>query len=286
MGNSIRIKIRVLLLACIGFFAVAQAQDLPLQQLEKQYQDAHYKRVYIKAGFLASNPSYSKDPSLLLFKSMAVIQCAQQKGWYVRHTYALNEARTQLIKLQATPEFKEKSTFIKALEPQVKVLLSDAANPADQEAWRLFYNTLYPSGSGIGSNQASSTLLIAMAQKQIGVPYKSAGTDPSGFDCSGLMCYLFQYNHIELPRRASDQYAYCLPISAEEAQPGDLVFFTNGTEVNHVGLLISEKGMPKRMIHASSSSGIIETEIESNSYWKTRIAGYGRVPLATQKTQD
>ena len=124
---------------------------------------------------------------------------------------------------------------------------------------------------------AQTQQLLKEAQKYIGVPYKTAGIDPSGFDCSGFTCYVFEKQGVKLPRRAMDQFNFCEAIDPEKATAGDLVFFTNGNHINHVGILISEKGAPKQMIHSSSSIGISIVEIETSSYWQTRIAGYGRV---------
>ena len=124
---------------------------------------------------------------------------------------------------------------------------------------------------------AQTQLLLKEAQKHIGVPYKVAGTDPTGFDCSGFTCYVFEKQGVKLPRRAMDQYSFCQVIDPEKAAAGDLVFFSDGNTVNHVGILISEKGAPKQMIHSSSSIGISIVDIETSTYWQTRIAGYGRV---------
>ena len=122
--------------------------------------------------------------------------------------------------------------------------------------------------------------LLQEAQRHLGVPYKEAGMDPSGFDCSGFTCYVFAANGVSLPRRAADQYTFCQKIDPDEAHEGDLVFFTNGTQINHVGILISDKGAPKQMIHASSSIGISVVDIENSNYWTPKIAGYGRIKSA------
>jgi len=78
-----------------------------------------------------------------------------------------------------------------------------------------------------------------------------------------------------LPRRAADQYNACKKIKEKSVQKGDLVFFDNGSGVSHVGMVISEKGEPIVMIHASSSQGIIRTAIDTSDYWKSRLKGYG-----------
>ena len=111
----------------------------------------------------------------------------------------------------------------------------------------------------------------------MGVSYLTAGADPAGFDCSGFTSYVFDKEGVTLPRRAVEQYEFAVKITPEDAQIGDLVFFSNGGEVNHVGILISERGAPKQMIHSSSSIGISIVDIENSSYWNSRVAGYGRV---------
>jgi len=126
----------------------------------------------------------------------------------------------------------------------------------------------------------ASDLVMAAMNLHLGVPYKEAGMDPSGFDCSGFTCYVFAANGVSLPRRAADQYTHCQKIEPEEALAGDLVFFTNGTQINHVGILISDKGAPKQMIHSSSSIGISIVVIDDSAYWSARVAGYGRIKSA------
>lgn len=139
-------------------------------------------------------------------------------------------------------------------------------------------NTAVNTGVKQGTQSAVKTQkLLNEAQKHLGVPYKEAGIDPTGFDCSGFTCYVFEQNGVRLPRRAADQYTFCQKIDPEDAQAGDLVFFSNGTQINHVGILISEKGALKQMIHSSSSLGISVVELETSSYWKPKIVGYGRI---------
>jgi cell wall-associated NlpC family hydrolase len=117
--------------------------------------------------------------------------------------------------------------------------------------------------------------MVDYAKKQLGVPYVWAGTDPSGFDCSGFTSYVMKQFKKEVPRRAEDQYKSSKKIKQSAAQKGDLVFFNNGSGVSHVGMIISEKGQPLVMIHASSSKGIMITDIESSEYWLKRLYGFG-----------
>src|SRR6476661_5866127 len=60
-----------------------------------------------------------------------------------------------------------------------------------------------------------------------GVPYRNGGHDPSGFDCSGFVSYVFGQNGIAVPRTVNDQYHAGREVDPQQGlQPGDLVFFT------------------------------------------------------------
>lgn len=120
--------------------------------------------------------------------------------------------------------------------------------------------------------------IIQEAENHLGIPYKFGGNDTNGFDCSGFVCYVFEKNGQNLPRRAVLQYEFCQKVSSADVRAGDLVFFAEDKEVSHVGIIVSAEGTPKKMIHASSSKGIIITELENSPYWQKRLVGFGRIP--------
>jgi cell wall-associated NlpC family hydrolase len=76
---------------------------------------------------------------------------------------------------------------------------------------------------------------IDLAQQHLGVPYVWGGESPSGFDCSGLIQYVYGQLGVNLPRVAADQARVGQPVaSLAEALPGDLVAF--GGPVDHIGI--------------------------------------------------
>lgn len=121
--------------------------------------------------------------------------------------------------------------------------------------------------------------LLAEAERLLQTPYLYGGNDPQkGFDCSGLMVYVFGKAGISLPRTSSTQAEYGTEVSRSDLQPGDIVYFSHGGDrINHVGMVVSEAGEEITMIHASSSKGVIRTNIDRSSYWKPRLRGIRRV---------
>jgi cell wall-associated NlpC family hydrolase len=114
------------------------------------------------------------------------------------------------------------------------------------------------------------------ARSLLARPYRYGGSDPSGFDCSGFTSFIFASVGVALPRTTVQQSTIGHWVAADELRAGDLVFFgTSRSRPFHVGLVVSGPGEPLTMVHASTSRGVIETEIVSNSYWLPRLM-YGR----------
>lgn len=287
-------------LAVLFFCFFAQkiaAQNIRFDRLEQLFDQGYFKMVYRKSKQLLNDPYY--DYSLLpsYYKAISVLELAQQKNWYRRNEAEFHWSTAQLIKMKEQQKGKQ---ILLSHQLELLALYNDIAHHiaaasgsksnANIEAWKRFSSSFFadlnlpannnlefPSYSKEALKQQDQQSVINEARKYLGVSYLTAGADPAGFDCSGFTSYVYSKHGVILPRRAVEQFNFAQKISAEEAQCGDLVFFSNGGEINHVGILLNEKGAPKKMIHASSSIGISITDIEQVSYWKNRITGFGRV---------
>jgi cell wall-associated NlpC family hydrolase len=90
-----------------------------------------------------------------------------------------------------------------------------------------------------------------IAMKYLGIPYLWGGATPAGFDCSGLVMYVYAQLGISLPHYAAAQYALGTPVARDALQPGDLVFFDG---LNHVGIYIGGG----EMVHAPQTGDVVK----------------------------
>lgn len=118
-----------------------------------------------------------------------------------------------------------------------------------------------------GNEQANA--VIAEAKKYLGTSYVWGGSTPSsGFDCSGLTQWSFKKAGVTIPRTAAQQYLAAKKIVASEAVAGDLVFFSYGSGVAHVGIYLGDG----RMLD-SQDNGVV---VESLDWWQQYLVGFGR----------
>jgi cell wall-associated NlpC family hydrolase len=136
------------------------------------------------------------------------------------------------------------------------------APPLDAEA------PVLPPAEALGYRIAATALEFR------GVPYRNGGTTPSGFDCSGLVRYVFAQYGREMPRQARDQFDAGKRIGRDDVRAGDLVFFDTSGGVSHVGIALDGE----EFVHAPNSRGVVRVERLATDYWRRRFVGARRVP--------
>jgi hypothetical protein len=281
----------------------AAAQQPEFDKLEMLFAQKHYKAVHRKSILLLDNPSY--DYSLLptYYKSMSMLQLAQNDLWLKRHSQSINEALELFLKVKNSPNgdmlFNAHMYELNWIKADLMSWASDLKRAGNNKAFNEIQAALVKMYDGItdidvedspvirepilvendgelesAGSSASRNKIVASAKKYLGTPYVWAGNSPNGFDCSGFTSYVMKDFGKELSRRSEDQYNDGKKVKDKNVQKGDLVFFSNGSGISHVGIVISEKGQPIVMIHASSSKGVIITDIESSEYWTKRVHGF------------
>jgi peptidoglycan DL-endopeptidase CwlO len=105
--------------------------------------------------------------------------------------------------------------------------------------------------------------VVGIAMRYLGVPYKWGGASPSsGFDCSGLIMYVYAQVGVSLPHYTGSQWNMGTPVARGDLQPGDLVFF-NG--LGHAGIYIGNNAM----IHAPRTGDFVKISSLTGWYAQT-----------------
>jgi cell wall-associated NlpC family hydrolase len=128
------------------------------------------------------------------------------------------------------------------------------------------------SGGAHHHQQRSGSLgarVVALARRELGVPYVWGGESPAGFDCSGLVAYVYGRLGVSLPRVAADQYRAGRHVARSVLRAGDLVFFDG---LDHVGIYIGGG----RFIHAPHTGDVVRISSLTGWYDETYV-GASRV---------
>lgn len=120
------------------------------------------------------------------------------------------------------------------------------------------------------ATSASESAVVAYAKQYLGCRYVSGGTSPSGFDCSGFTTYVYKHFGVTLNRTAAGQYSNGTAVTSLQA--GDLVMFSYGKGISHVGIYIGGN----QFIHSANSRSGVRIDSLSGSY-KSRFVGARRI---------
>jgi cell wall-associated NlpC family hydrolase len=184
-------------------------------------------------------------------------------------TVRAQQAASAAAKRQVLASLDRQRAYINNLKASIQKIINERAAAAQRAAEAAAGSV----GTGLGNIPAppSSTLggqAVAIAEQYLGVPYVWGGASPDGFDCSGLVMYVYAQLGVSLPHNALEQYNALPHVPVSDLEPGDLVFFYG---FGHVGIYIGG-GM---MIHAPHTGTVVQIASISN---EGGIAGAARVP--------
>jgi hypothetical protein len=113
--------------------------------------------------------------------------------------------------------------------------------------------------------------LVRTVRRYLGVPYRWGGETANGFDCSGLTMVSYRINGLNLPRNSRSQFQAGRPVTRQQLQQGDLVFFATrgGRRVTHVGMFIGDG----QFIHAPRTGKTVRVAKLSTPFFAKTYVG-------------
>ena len=175
--------------------------------------------------------------------------------------------------MHITPAFRYRRWRLPALFAVATVLAACGHAPARRPAPPPAAHA-WPQVTPADPAAAASVLMRALGL--VGTPYRYGGNTPeSGFDCSGLVNYVYRdMLALNLPRTSRELAALQGPrIEPRQLAAGDLVFFGDKGNVWHVGIYVGEG----RFVHAPSTGGTVRLDHLEVPYWRDHYTGAKRV---------
>ena len=123
--------------------------------------------------------------------------------------------------------------------------------------------------------------VVAVAKQYVGAPYRWGGSSPEGFDCSGLVRYVYAQVGVSLPHNAAQQYRLGTPVAREDLEPGDLVFFDH---LRHNGIYVGDG----RFIHARQTGRRVAIAGLDEAWYASHFVGGRRLdrPVSAGDPED
>ena len=114
------------------------------------------------------------------------------------------------------------------------------------------------------------TGVVGVAMRYLGTPYVWAGAAPGGFDCSGLVMYSYEQVGVSLPHSSYAMWDYGVPVSRDQLEPGDIVFFDG---LGHVGLYVGGGDF----IQAPQTGDVVKISSLDDGYYAANYVGARRI---------
>jgi cell wall-associated NlpC family hydrolase len=247
----------------------AEVNQLEAQQRARQARLAAAAEARLKAEAAARAQAAAEAAAKAKAAAQAAEAAAAAKAKAAAQAAAAQETTTQETTTQATTT--------QASAPQATPTTSPATVATETTPTTTPITTTPPvspfnSPSPVltGPLPAGHPEAAQLALAYLGVPYLWGGASPSGFDCSGLVTYVFAQLGISLPHFAAAQWDFGVPVTVGQLQPGDLVFFD---ALDHVGIYLGND----EFIDAPNTGAFVRIDTLGESWYASHYVGARRI---------
>jgi len=144
----------------------------------------------------------------------------------------LSSIKGQIAQMEAAQRAEQERL---AREAQARLIAQRTAQQQDQSSTVVGISATSPGNDTVVAPPSQYQGVVAIAMQELGTPYVWGGAAPGGFDCSGLVMWAYAQVGVSLPHSSYAQWNYGVPVSVDQLEPGDLVFFDG---LGHVGMYI------------------------------------------------
>ncbi len=178
-----------------------------------------------------------------------------------------NSLKGQIAKLVAADEARQLQ-MQRAAELRLKAQQQDQAQQTSDTV--VGVSAVTPQADTVVAPPSTHGGAAGVALGELGVPYVWGGASPSGFDCSGLVMWAYAQVGVSLPHSSYAQYGYGVPVSRDQLQPGDLVFFDG---LGHVGIYIGGG----QFVHAPHTGDVVKVSSLDEAWYSAAYVGARRI---------
>lgn len=163
-------------------------------------------------------------------------------------------------------------TLLGCVIPALSLLLLCACSSAPTSQRTLDAADTRAVRSRLSRDQANDVTINAVSL--VGTPYRHGGNTPeTGFDCSGLIGYVYKASvGVSTPRTVASLADWGQAVPAESVKTGDLVVFTQGGVASHAGIYVGDG----RFVHAPSTGGEVRLDQLGSKYWSRQQVAFRR----------
>jgi cell wall-associated NlpC family hydrolase len=144
----------------------------------------------------------------------------------------LSSIKGQIAQLEAAERARQLQI---ARAAQARLIAAKSQQAQQQDQTVVGISATSPGADTVVAPPSQYQGAVAYAMQELGTPYVWGGAAPGGFDCSGLVMWAYAQVGVSLPHSSYAQWNYGVPVSVDQLEPGDLVFFDG---LGHVGMYI------------------------------------------------